>query len=202
MVQLCAKNALSLHQCFSPFGSGSEEPWHPPGPSLLLKCSANHWNYILFISNHLWLNNQSVSLITDKYYGRKRTNAGLLFHHVAAPAPLTPCSAICRGRGCNLSHVRSFTCHHHRLVSSPERAVSAWQLTSTCHPSRGRERKAETGSSQTAREDSGEKERSSLPGRQARAAETGPGRGQDKKKKKTHLWIFITRGHRRAPHIN
>lgn len=88
-------------------------------------------------------------------------------------------AAICRGRGCNLSHARSFTCHHQRLVSSPERAVSAWQLTSMCHPSRGRERKAETGSSQTARVLRTRRQRRKERSRRARGgdrtgAETGP----------------------------
>lgn len=46
----------------------------------------------------------------------------------------------------NVSRVRSFTCHHHRLVSSPERAVSTWQLTFMRHSS-----DAETGSRQTTR---------------------------------------------------
>lgn len=48
--------------------------------------------------------------------------------------------------GFNLSRVRSFTCHHHRLVPSPERAVSTWHLTFMRHPS-----DAETGRRQTTR---------------------------------------------------
>lgn len=40
-----------------------------------------------------------------------------------------------------LLHVRSFTCHDHRLVSSPERAVFAWRLAFMCHPCQRRERR-------------------------------------------------------------
>lgn len=132
----------------------------------------------------------------------KQKNPGVLFCHVTSPvlwrrahssraSPLTVAvDSIC-------PRVRSFTCHRHRLVSSPEHALSA----SMRHPS-----DAETGSRQTHGWNGGEM--STAPAcRDARCARrgqdrggdrseegTGPGRGQDrggnrnqKKKKKQHF---------------